>query len=254
MPGYTINYVEGSTPGPFNVYLSGSGGLTLYASNVTKNELEAGYFVFFVDGSPYDAVVISNIAYGCATEEVLPLPSPPPSFSTSISITPSVSRTPSITPSITPSLTPTRSITPSISRTPSLTPTRTPSITPSKSPGSSLSPTPSISISRTPSISLSPIPVISVYDVYGDYSYDTYEGYYVIGNVSLTGGTVSVNTYFSLNVNTAGGAIPLSVLVPAGSSFGSGTTFYGSSSPTPIGTACITSCDNPAVVLTGFTC
>jgi len=254
MPGYTINYVEGSTPGPFNVYLSGSGGLTLYASNITKNQLEVGYFISFADGSPYDAVVISNAAYGCATEEVLPLPSPSPSLTPSISITPSISATPVASPSITPSLTPTRTVTPSISRTPSITPSKTPSITPSKSPGSSLTPTPTISVSRTPSISPSAIPVISVYDVYGDWSFDGYDGYYVIGNVSLTGGTVAVDTTFNVNVSTVGGAIPLSVLVPAGSSFGSGNTLYGSTSPVPIGTACITSCDNPAVVLTGFTC
>lgn len=252
MPGYTINYVEGSTPGPFNVYLSGSGGLTLYASNVTKNELEAGYFVFFVDGSPYDAVVISNVAYGCATEEVLPLPSPPPSFSTSISITPSISRTPSITPSLTPSLTPTRTVTPSISRTPSITPSRTPSITPSKSPGSSLSSTPSISISRTPSISPSVPPLINVSAINAGYSQPLTD-YYIDASITLNS-NVTVNTTFIFRVDTVGGQTVLNVIVPAGSNVGSGSTLYGSSSPEPVTSACIISCDNPNVVLTGFTC
>jgi len=252
MPGYTINYVEGSTPGPFNVYLSGSGGLTLYASNITKLQLEAGYFVSLEDGSPYDAIVISNAAYGCATEEVLPLPSPPPSFTPSISITPSISATPATSPSMTPSLTPTRTITPSISRTPSLTPTRTPSITPSKSPGASLSPTPSISITRTPSISPSVPPLITIAAISANYSQPGND-YYVDANITLNS-NVTVNTTFIFRVNTADGQTVLDVTVPAGSNIGFGTTLYGNSSPEPVTSACIISCDNPNVVLTFYTC
>jgi hypothetical protein len=252
MPGYTINYVEGSTPGPFNVYLSGSGGLTLYASNVTKLQLEAGYFVSLEDGSPYDAIVISNAAYGCATEEVLPLPSPPPSFTPSISITPSISATPATSPSMTPSLTPTRTITPSISRTPSLTPTRTPSITPSKSPGASLSPTPSISITRTPSISPSVPPRITIAAINAGYSQPETQ-YYVDGYITLNS-NVTVNTTFIFRVETVGGQVAFDVTVLAGSNIGSGNISYGSSSPEPVTTACIVSCDNPNVVLTGFIC
>lgn len=252
MPGYIINYVEGNTPGPFNVYLSGSGGLTLYASNITKNQLEVGYFISFADGSPYDAVVISNAAYGCATEEVLPLPPPSPSLTPSISITPSISTTPVASPSITPSLTPTRTITPSVSRTPSLTPTRTPSITPSKSPGSSLTPTPTISVSRTPSISPSVPPLITIAAINAGYSQPEDE-YYVDGYITLNS-NANVNTTFIFRVETVGGQVAFDVTVLAGSNIGSGSTLYGNSSPEPVTTACVISCDNPNVVLTGFGC
>jgi len=146
MQKYIIKFVEGSTPGPFNVYLSGSGTLNLYAANVSKAQLSSGYIVEFADGIPSSSIVISNAAYGCATEENLPFPTATPS------ITPSVSITPSKTPTISISSTPGASLTPSISATPSITP----SITPSSTIGVSITPTPSISISRTPSISITP--------------------------------------------------------------------------------------------------
>ena len=133
------------------------------------------------------------------------------------------------------------------SPTPSISITQTPSITPE--PSISISP----SISVTPSVSPSTPASISVGSVGGAFTLDGTQ-YYVDGFVSLSNGTVAVDTYFEINVNTVSGAVPLSVFVPAGSSFGSGTTLYGGSSPEPIGTACIVSCDNPAVVLTGFTC
>jgi hypothetical protein len=134
------------------------------------------------------------------------------------------------------------------SPTPSISITQTPSITPE--PSISISP----SISVTPSVSPSTPASISVGGVGGAFTYDGFSTYYVDGFVNVSNGNVAVDTTFEINVNTAGGAIPVSVLMLSGSSFGSGTTLYGGSSPEPIGTACIISCDNPAVVLTGFTC
>ena len=150
MQKYIIKFVEGSTPGPFNVYLSGSGTLSLYAANVSKTQLSSGYIVEFADGIPSSSVVISNAAYGCATEENLPFPTLTPS------ITPSISVTPGATPSVSVSLTPGASVTPSVSFIPgaSVTPSIsiTPSVTPSSTIGSSTTPTPTVSPSRTPSI------------------------------------------------------------------------------------------------------
>lgn len=152
MPKYLIHYDQGTAPGPFNIYLSGSlGPLSLYASNVTRTQLMNGYIITFDDSIPSSSVLIDNIAYGCNTDKLLPFPTATPSKTPSVSVTPSV--TPSITvspsPTATPSVTP--SITPSITPQPTATPSVTPSITPSQTPGISVSPTPSISISRTPS-------------------------------------------------------------------------------------------------------
>lgn len=153
MPQYIIYYNQGTAPGPFNIYLSGSTGpLSLYASNVTRTQLESGFIVTFDDNIPSSSVLVDNTAYGCDTDKSIVFPTPTPSKTPSISITPSITPSITLTPSvtITPSRTP--STTPSITPPPSLTPSITPSITPSQTPGASISPTPSISISRTPSI------------------------------------------------------------------------------------------------------
>jgi len=156
MPTYVISYTQGNTPGPFDIYLSGSSGLTLYASNVQQYELLNGYTVTFPDGIPSSSVDIFDVSFGCFTDQNIPWPSVSPSITPSITITPS--RTPSITvsPSKTPSITRTPSITPS--RTPPPSITRTPSVTPSisTSPDASPSPTPTPSITRTPSPSPPP--------------------------------------------------------------------------------------------------
>ena len=134
--------------------------------------------------------------------------------------------------------------------TPSISITQTPSISISVSTTPPISLTPSISV--TPSISISPPASISVAGVGGGSSYDGFD-YYVTGFVSLNG-NVAVSTNFSLSVNTVGGAILVSVLVPAGTNFGSGITLYGSSNPEPIGTACIVFCEDPNIILTGYVC
>lgn len=245
MAQYTINYVEGNTPGPFNIYLSGSGTLNLYAANVTKDQLAAGYSINFPDGIPSSSVVISNTSYGCATEEVLPFPSQSPSVTPTISVTPSISITPTVTPTRTPSI----SVTPSVpaSLTPSVS--ITPSVTPSVSVGG---PSPSVTPSRTPSPSPSTVPPVSVSVVGGGFS-----GYgsnvYVDGYITLSS-NVSIDSTFSVDVTVSFGTVNVSVLVPAGNNVGSGTTYIGGNDPEPIGSACIVSCDNPAVILTGFTC
>jgi len=156
MPTYVIYYTQGNTPGPFDIYLSGSSGLTLYASNVPQYELVNGYTITFPNGIPSSSVNVFDVSFGCFTDENVPWPSVSPSVTPSITITPS--RTPSITvsPSITPSMTVTPSVTPTITPPPSPSPTSTPSVTPSQSPGASPSPTPTPTPSRTPSASPNP--------------------------------------------------------------------------------------------------
>jgi hypothetical protein len=193
MQKYIIKFVEGNTPGPFNVYLSGSGTLNLYAANVSKAQLSLGYIVEFADGIPSSSVVISNAAYGCATEENLPFPTATPSITPSISVTPS--RTPSISISATPgaTITPSISITPSITLSVTKTPSITPSVTPSNTVGISITPTPSISISRTPSISATVMPVYyyNATRCHDSLSQIVYGGtsYYNTGTVVISGGT-----------------------------------------------------------------
>ena len=137
MPQYIITYTAGTAPGPYNVYLSGAlGPLSLYASNVTRTQLQSGFVISFADGIPSSSVLIDNVSFGCTTEEILVFPSPTPTKTPTRTITPSITATPSITPSITPTITPTRTVdptrTPTITRTPSITPSITPSSTSNK--------------------------------------------------------------------------------------------------------------------------
>ena len=161
MPQYIITYTEGTAPGPYNIFLSGAlGPLSLYASNVTKTQLQNGFIVSFDDNIPSSSVLVDNISFGCTTEQKLIFPTPTPTKTPTRTITPSITATPSITPTITPTLTPTRTITPT--RTPSITatPSITPSITPSNTINPSITPTPSITpsltVTRTPTITPSP--------------------------------------------------------------------------------------------------
>lgn len=152
MPQYLLKYDKGTAAGPFNIYLSGSDGLNLYSSGITRDELESGYIVTFDDGIPSSSVVIDNLAYACDTDKYLPFPTPTPSVTVSVSATPSV--TPSI--SVTPSTTPSISVTPSV--TPTVTPTATISVTPSVTStppvsfGTTPSTTPTPTVTRTPSV------------------------------------------------------------------------------------------------------
>ena len=152
MPQYLIHFDEGNSPGPFNLYLSGSSGETLYATNVSKSQLEAGYVILFNDGIPSSSVVVVNESYGCGNEVNLPFPTITPSITPPSSISPTITPTRSITPTITPTKTPTLTVTPTItpSRTRTVTPTLT--VTPSLSIGGTQSPTPTRTITRSPSI------------------------------------------------------------------------------------------------------
>jgi hypothetical protein len=161
MPQYLVRYTEGNTLGPFDIYLSGSGGETLYASGITKNELANGYVVSFPDGVPSSSVVVTNTAFGCSNEEILIFPSATPSITPTRSIPASVTPTPTITPTKSPTITPTLTVTPTRTPPPTITPTQTPTITPSLSVGTSITPTPTPTVTRTPSIvpTLTPTPV-----------------------------------------------------------------------------------------------
>jgi len=143
MRQYFLQLTGGNAPGPFDVYLSGSSGETLYQSNVSLTQLQAGISVELPDNVPSSSIVVLNNAYGCSNEVQVILPTPP------VSIAP----TPTVTPSITPTLSVIPSITPSVTVTLSISPTVTVSITPSISitPTRTITPTPSITPSITPS-------------------------------------------------------------------------------------------------------
>ncbi len=201
MPDFYIYYEEGNANGPYNVYLSGSSGLTVYGLGVTQAQMEAGYVISLPSGFTSSSVVIYNMAYGCSTEDNVPFPTPTVSITPSISITPSKTPSISVTPSVTatPSVTPT--VTPSFTPQPSLTPSITPSVTPSQTPGNSISPTPSITISRTPSTTPpSPENLLYIGTAAQEYTsayaaclaYSTTAGfpYYILGGESIGNGTV----------------------------------------------------------------
>ena len=161
MPQYLVRYTEGNTLGPFDIYLSGSSGETLYASGITKNELVNGYVVSFPDGVPSSSVVVTNTAFGCSNEEILIFPSATPSITPTTSIPASITPTPTITPTKSPTITPTLTVTPTRTPGPTITPTQTPTITPSLSIGTTTTPTPTPTITRTPSITPSSgVPVV----------------------------------------------------------------------------------------------
>jgi hypothetical protein len=152
MPYFQIYYQEGNSPGPFDIFLSGSSGLELYDSGVTQAQLNGGYFIDLPSGFTSSSIVIFDIAFGCATQDNVPFPTPTLSPTPTVSVTPSKTPSISVTPSITATPSATPSITPSVTPPPSATPSITPSVTPSKTPLISLTPTPSITISRTPSV------------------------------------------------------------------------------------------------------
>ena len=156
MPTYVIYYSQGNTNGPFDIYLSGSSGLNLYASDIERFQLENGYTITFPDGIPSSSVDIFDVAYGCFTDQNVPFPSPSPSVTPTISITPSRTPTISVSPTVTPSITRTPSVTPSFTPPPSITRTPTVTVTPSRTPNISNSPTPTPSITRTPPASVPP--------------------------------------------------------------------------------------------------
>jgi hypothetical protein len=201
MPDFYIYYEEGTANGPYDVYLSGSSGLTVYGLGITQAQMEAGYVISLPSGFTSSSVVVYNMAYGCSTEDNVPFPTPTVSITPSISVTPS--RTPSITVTptrtVTPSVTPT--VTPSVTPPPSATPSITPSVTPSQTPLISISPTPSITISRTPSITPAPAGnLIYIGTPSGVYensylacaNYNTTAGifYTIQGNASLAPGNI----------------------------------------------------------------
>lgn len=154
MPQYIITYTAGTAPGPYNVYLSGSSGLNLYASNVSRTQLQNGFIITFPDGIPSSSVVVDNISYGCATEEILVFPTPTPTKTPSVTITPSITPSNTITPTITPSPTITPTLTPTVTPSFTATPSITPSITPSNTINPTITPTrtitPSLTVTRTP--------------------------------------------------------------------------------------------------------
>jgi hypothetical protein len=191
MPTYIIYYNQGNSSGPFDVYLSGSSGLTLYASNIAQWQLVNGYLVTFPDGIPSSSIDIFDTSYGCFNEQNIPFPSVSPSVTPSLSITPTVTPSISVSPTVTPTVTRTPSVTPSITPPPSIT--RTPSVTPSisRSPGASSTPTPTPSITRTPSATTPP--TYTAYIMTAGYS----QAYLACYDFNQGGGLTSPNIWIT---------------------------------------------------------
>jgi hypothetical protein len=158
---YIVQYTQGNTPGPFNIYLSGSlGPKSLYASNVTLVELQAGYLVNVPIGINSSSIEVVDESFGCLNEVILPFPTITPTKTITPTITPSITSTPNLTPTNTPTLTPTPSISPTITPTKTATPTITPSITPSNTINPSITPT--LTVTPTPTVTPTITPSITV--------------------------------------------------------------------------------------------
>lgn len=183
MASYSIDIVDSTPGGPYNIYYDTVSTLTQVGANLFIPDFP---FIVTVPDTA-TLIVLENGAPFCGNIVVQPIPgigspTPTPTATTSITptITPSNSPTPSITPSnsptpsITPTNTPTPSITPSVTRTPrptisptrTLTPTRTPentptnTSTPTTTPVNSNTPTPTMTITptSTPVASSTPTP------------------------------------------------------------------------------------------------
>jgi hypothetical protein len=187
MPNYTIYYSEGTSNGPYDIFLSGSSGLTLYTSSVTQGELVAGYLISFPDGIPSSSIIVYDMAFGCATSENVIFPTPTPTITPTISVTPTKTPSISITPTKTPTITVTPSVTPTFTPPPSVTVTPTISVTPSGTPGATVSPTPSVTISRTPSTT-PPTPITVSWTGVGGFATST--------AVCVTANTVGAYTFY----------------------------------------------------------
>jgi hypothetical protein len=72
MPDFQIYYQEGNSPGPFDIYLSGTSGLQLYASGITQAQLDGGYFITLPSGFTSSSIVVVNMSFGCATPPSVP--------------------------------------------------------------------------------------------------------------------------------------------------------------------------------------
>jgi hypothetical protein len=191
MPTYIIYYDSGDSRGPFNIFLSGSYGLSPYASNVTKQQLQGGYSITVASNVNSSSAEVYDISVGCSGVENLPFPSPSPSRTPSVTVTPSITPSISVTPSITPSFSRTPSVTPSYTAQPSRTPSYTPTTTPSKTPGVTQSVTPTVTMSRTPSITPSPITCYNI-----EVGYDSADRYTACNNYNY-----SETTYVGSDTN-----------------------------------------------------
>jgi hypothetical protein len=78
---------------------------------------------------------------------------------------------------------------------------------------------------------------------------------YIDASVTLTS-NVSVDSTFEVFASTVPyGDVTVFVTITSGNNFGNGSTYVGmGSTPSSITGQCISACDNPSVVLTGFTC
>jgi len=204
MPTYVIYYETGNSYGPFNILLSGSYGLSPYAFNVTKQQLQGGYSITVASNVNSSSAAVYDISIGCNGIENLPFPSPSPSRTPSVTVTPSVTPTISVTPSITPSFSRTPSVTPSYTAQPSKSPSYTPTVTPSKTPGVTQSVTPTVTMSRTPSITPSPITCFNIEVGFDDTDRYTACANYNTSNTTTVGSDTNNLTTATILYTTCG--------------------------------------------------
>jgi hypothetical protein len=78
---------------------------------------------------------------------------------------------------------------------------------------------------------------------------------YIDASITLDS-NVSVDSTFEVSVSTAPyGPVTVYVTITNGNNVGNGSTYVGmGSTPSSISGECIAACDNPSIVLTGFTC
>lgn len=191
MPTYIVYYNQGNSPGPFDIYLSGSSGLTLYASNIAQWQLVNGFQVTFPDGIPSSSVDVFDLSYGCFTDQNVPFPTPSPTVTPSISVTPSVTPTISFTPTVTPTISLTPTVTPSFTPPPTATPTITITPTISATPLQSPTPTRTPTVTRTPSATAPP--TYTAYIMTAGYS----QAYQACYDFNQGGGLTSPNIWIT---------------------------------------------------------
>jgi hypothetical protein len=108
---------------------------------------------------------------------------------------------------------------------------------------------PDMTPTPTPTAATTSNPVTSVF---GN-AYDALGEIYISANVFVTS-NVTQNANFTVVVSTSSGPITVYVTILDGNNSGYGDTFTGMGSLPEISGACILGCDDPSIVLTGFTC
>lgn len=132
----------GISAGPFDVYHTSISPANLLVSNITAEELIAGYTISNVPDSA-TSILLNDIGL-CGSVFTYPIAQPTP--------------TPTGSPNSTPNPTSTRTPTPAVTSTPTGTPGRTPTPTSTNTPTPSITPTKTITPTPTPTKPVTPTP------------------------------------------------------------------------------------------------